>query len=52
MPFVTITLLEGKDKDYIKGVSEGINSAVKETMDFPDDDLLFLCNFLRRACCL
>ena len=39
MPFVTITLLEGKDKEYVKAVSDGINSAVIETMDFPHDDL-------------
>ena len=38
MPFVTITLLEGKDKKYIKAVTDGINSAVTETMGFPDDD--------------
>ena len=38
MPFVTITLLEGKGKEYIKAVTDGINSAVIKTMDFPDDD--------------
>ena len=38
MPFVTITLLKGKDKKYIKAVTDGINSAVIETMGFPDDD--------------
>ena len=38
MPFVTITLLEGKSKEYIKAVSDGINSAVIETMEFPNDD--------------
>ncbi len=38
MPFVTITLLEGKNKEYIKAVTDGINSAVIETMEFPDDD--------------
>ena len=38
MPFVTITLLEGKGKEYIKAVTDGINSAVIETMGFPDDD--------------
>ena len=38
MPFVTITLLEGKDKKYIKAVTDGINSAVIETIGFPDDD--------------
>ena len=38
MPFVTITLLEGKGKEYIKAVTYGVNSAVIETMGFPDDD--------------
>ena len=38
MPFVTITLLEGKGREYIKAVTDGINSAVIKTMDFPDDD--------------
>ena len=38
MPFVTITLLKGKGKEYIKAVTDGINSAVIETMGFPDDD--------------
>ena len=38
MPFVTITLLEGKSKKYIKAVTDGINSAVIKTMGFPDDD--------------
>ena len=38
MPFVTITLLEGKGKEYIKAVTDGVNSAVIETMGFPDDD--------------
>ncbi len=38
MPLVNIYLLKGKSKEYIKAVSDGINSAVIETMDFPDDD--------------
>ena len=38
MPFVTITLLKGKGKEYIKAVTDGINYAVIETMGFPDDD--------------
>jgi phenylpyruvate tautomerase PptA (4-oxalocrotonate tautomerase family) len=38
MPFVTITILENKGKDYIKAVSDGINNAVIATMDFPLDD--------------
>ena len=50
MPFVTITLLEGKNKEYIKAVSEGINSAVKETMDFPDDDLFQVVHQVSQDC--
>ena len=38
MPFVTINVLEGKGKDYIKKVSDSVNEAVIETMAFPDDD--------------
>lgn len=38
MPLVNISVLKGKSQEYIKAVSDGINSAVIETMDFPDDD--------------
>lgn len=38
MPFVTINVLEGKSPAYIKAVADGVNAAVIETMDFPDDD--------------
>ena len=38
MPLVTISILKGKSPDYIKAVADGINSAVIETMGFPDDD--------------
>ncbi|WP_316364718.1 tautomerase family protein [Candidatus Thiodiazotropha sp. CDECU1] len=38
MPLVNISILKGKSPDYIKAVTDGINSAVIETMDFPDDD--------------
>lgn len=38
MPFVTINILEGKDKEYIQKVTDAINSAVIETMKFPEDD--------------
>ncbi|MES9990659.1 MAG: tautomerase family protein [Candidatus Thiodiazotropha sp.] len=38
MPLVNISILKGKSPDYIKAVSDGINSAVIETMGFPDDD--------------
>lgn len=38
MPLVNISILKGKSPEYIKAVSNGINSAVIETMAFPDDD--------------
>ena len=38
MPLVNISILKGKPPEYIKAVADGINSAVIETMGFPDDD--------------
>jgi len=38
MPLVNISILKGKSPQYIKAVADGINSAVIETMGFPDDD--------------
>lgn len=38
MPLVNISILKGKSSEYVKAVSDGINSAVIETMGFPDDD--------------
>lgn len=38
MPLVNITILKGKSPEYIQAVTDGINSAVIETMAFPDDD--------------
>ncbi len=38
MPFVTINILEDKGKEYIEKVTDTINDAVIETMNFPDDD--------------
>src|ERR1035437_8310477 len=39
MPFVTITLKEGKDKKFIKSLSETIHAAMLETIVFPEDVL-------------
>tara|TARA_B100000029_G_C17598768_1_gene965060 strand:+ start:2440 stop:2805 length:366 start_codon:yes stop_codon:yes gene_type:complete len=50
MPFITITLLEGKDKKYIKEVSDGINSAVIETMEFPEDDRFQVVHQVSQDC--
>lgn len=38
MPLVTISILKGKSPEYIKAIADGVNSAVIETMAFPDDD--------------
>ncbi len=38
MPLVNIAVLKGKSPEYIRAVTDGINSAVIETMDFPEDD--------------
>lgn len=38
MPLVNISILKGKSPEYIKAISDGVNTAVIETMDFPDDD--------------
>ena len=38
MPLVNISILSGKSPEYIKAVGDGINSAVIETMGFPQDD--------------
>ncbi len=38
MPLVKIAVLKGKSPEYINAVADGINSAVIETMGFPDDD--------------
>jgi phenylpyruvate tautomerase PptA (4-oxalocrotonate tautomerase family) len=38
MPLVNISILKDKSPEYIKAVADGINSAVIETMAFPDDD--------------
>jgi 4-oxalocrotonate tautomerase len=39
MPFVTITLKEGKDKEFIKSLSDTIHTAMQETIVFPEDVL-------------
>lgn len=38
MPLVNISILKGKSPEYIRAIADGINSAVIETMGFPDDD--------------
>lgn len=38
MPLVNIYILKGKSSEYASAVADGINSAVIETMGFPEDD--------------
>ena len=38
MPLVNISILKGKSPQYIKAIADSVNSAVIETMGFPEDD--------------
>ena len=50
MPLVNISILKGKSPEYIKAVSDGINSAVIETMGFPEDDRYQILNEIEPHC--
>jgi phenylpyruvate tautomerase PptA (4-oxalocrotonate tautomerase family) len=50
MPLVNISILKGKSPEYIKAVADGINSAVIETMNFPDDDCYQIIHQLDPEC--
>lgn len=50
MPLVTISILKGRSPAYIKAVADGINSAVIETMGFPDDDRYQILHQLDPEC--
>lgn len=50
MPLVTISILKGKSPAYIKAVADSINSAVIETMGFPDDDRYQIIHQLDPEC--
>ena len=50
MPLVNISILKGKSPEYIKAVADGINSAVIETMGFPDDDRYQIIHQLEPEC--
>lgn len=50
MPLVNISILKDKSPEYIKAVADGINSAVIETMDFPDDDRYQIIHQLDPEC--
>ena len=38
MPLVNISIPKGKSREYVKAIADGVNSAVIETMGFPNDD--------------
>ncbi len=50
MPLVTISILKGKSSEYKKAIADGINSAVIETMGFPEDDRYQIINEVDPAC--
>ena len=50
MPFVTVNILEGKGKEYIKKVSDSINEAVIETMAFPSKILTVTNGIISPSC--
>ncbi len=50
MPLVNISILKGKSPEYLKSVADGINSAVIETMAFPDDDRYQVIHELEPHC--
>ncbi len=50
MPLVNISVLKGKSPEYIKAIADGINSAVIETMGFPDDDRYQIINEVEPHC--
>ena len=50
MPLVNIFILKGKSREYKKAIADGINSAVIETMGFPDDDRYQIINEVEPDC--
>lgn len=50
MPLVHIYIHKEKSSDYIKAVGDGINSAVIETMGFPEDDRYQIIHQLDPEC--
>jgi phenylpyruvate tautomerase PptA (4-oxalocrotonate tautomerase family) len=50
MPLVNISILKGKSPEYVKAVANGINSAVIETMGFPEDDRYQIIHELEPHC--
>lgn len=50
MPLVNISILKGKPAEYAIAVGDSINSAVIETMAFPDDDRYQVIHELEPHC--
>ena len=50
MPLVNISILKGKSHEYKKAIAHSINSAVIETMGFPDDDRYQIINEVESDC--
>jgi phenylpyruvate tautomerase PptA (4-oxalocrotonate tautomerase family) len=50
MPLVNIAILKGKSPAYINAVAEAVNTAVIETMGFPEDDRYQIINELAPEC--
>jgi phenylpyruvate tautomerase PptA (4-oxalocrotonate tautomerase family) len=50
MPFVNISILQGKSSAYINAVADAVNSAVIETMGFPEDDRYQVIHQLDSEC--
>jgi phenylpyruvate tautomerase PptA (4-oxalocrotonate tautomerase family) len=50
MPLVNISILKGKSPEYIQAVADAVNSAVIETMNFPDDDRYQIIHQLDSEC--
>jgi len=50
MPLVNISILKGKSPEYIKAIADGVNSAVIETMGFPEDDRYQIIHQLDPEC--
>ena len=50
MPLVNISILKGKTPEYKKAIADGVNSAVIETMGFPNDDRYQIINEVEKDC--
>jgi len=49
MPFVTITLHEGKEKSFLKSLSEIIHNAMVDTIVFPSEVLFHKIHELKKG---